>query len=61
MKYSSKSNNFIATLIALLLIAAGFALGFAHRHLEATETKGKAKTASAEVAAPAKTWTGLTV
>ena len=36
-----KSNNFIAILIALLLIATGFALAFVHRHSKSQETHSK--------------------
>jgi len=32
MESRFKSNNFIAILIALLLVATGFALAFIHRH-----------------------------
>jgi hypothetical protein len=34
MKSRSRSNNFIALLIALILIATGFALAFIHRQSE---------------------------
>ena len=34
MEFRSRSNNFIAILIALILIATGFALAFIHRHSE---------------------------
>jgi hypothetical protein len=36
-----KSNNFIAILIALLLIATGFALAFVHRHSKSQESHVK--------------------
>jgi hypothetical protein len=36
-----KSNNFIAILIALLLIAAGFTLAFIHRHSKSQENHVK--------------------
>ena len=36
-----KSNNFIAILIALLLIATGFALAFVHRHSKSQENHVK--------------------
>lgn len=35
MQSRFKSNNFIALLIAILLIAIGFALGFIHKQSEA--------------------------
>jgi glucose uptake protein GlcU len=37
MESRSKSNNFIAILIALILIAVGFALAFIHRQSESKE------------------------
>lgn len=42
MQSRFKSNNFIALLIAILLIAIGFALGFIHKQSEARtgETQG---------------------
>jgi len=41
MKTRSKSNNLIALLIALILIAIGFALGFIHRQSESKEKANK--------------------
>ncbi|MGA9574349.1 MAG: hypothetical protein WBS20_10435 [Lysobacterales bacterium] len=41
MESRFKSNNFIAILIALILIATGFALAFVHRHSESQEDHGK--------------------
>lgn len=41
MKSRLKSNNFIALLIALILIAIGFALGFLHRQSESNEKSMK--------------------
>lgn len=42
-----KSNNFIAILIALLLIAAGFTLAFIHRHSKSQENNDKKPVAAA--------------
>jgi predicted negative regulator of RcsB-dependent stress response len=39
MKTRSKSNNLIALLIALILMAIGFTLGFIHRQSESKEEK----------------------
>jgi len=41
MKTRSKSNNLVALLIALILIAIGFALGFIHRQSESKEKANK--------------------
>lgn len=43
MKYQSKSNNFIAVLIALMLFAAGFILFFLHEQSESDEKQKPAK------------------
>jgi uncharacterized FlgJ-related protein len=51
MKSKFKSNNFIAALIAVILIAIGFALLYAHEQSSAEEKQG-AKTAAQETAAP---------
>ena len=44
MNSRSKTNNFVALLIAALLFAAGFALYFAHRQLESKEQVGQTQT-----------------
>ena len=41
MKSRSKSNNLVALLIALILIAIGFALAFIHRQSESNEQNAK--------------------
>jgi len=41
MKSRFKSNNFIALLIALILIAIGFVLGFIHKQSGSSEKNGK--------------------
>jgi len=46
MKTRSRSNNLIALLIALILIAIGFTLGFIHRQSESNEKKAKAPVAT---------------
>ena len=46
MKTRSKSNNLIALLIALILIAIGFTLGFIHRQSESNEKKGETPVAT---------------
>jgi len=51
MKSRFKSNNFIALLIALLLIATGFALAFIHRQSKTIE---EAERGTAPVAAITK-------
>lgn len=45
MKSRSKSNNLIAILIALILIAIGFSLAFIHRQSESNEKNAKAPVA----------------
>jgi hypothetical protein len=46
MKSRSKSNNLIAILIALILIAIGFALAFIHRQSESSEKNAKTPVAA---------------
>ena len=46
-----KSNNFIAILIALILVATGFALAFIHRHSKSEETQDKQPVAALSAAA----------
>lgn len=46
MKTRSKTNNFIAILIALLLFAIGFALLFVHQQLKSNEDPGHTQTPS---------------
>ena len=41
MESRFKSNNFIAILIALILVATGFALAFIHRHSKSEATHQK--------------------
>ena len=41
MKSRSKSNNLVALLIALILIAIGFALAFIHRQSESNEQNAR--------------------
>ncbi len=41
MKSRFKSNNFIALLIALILITIGFVLGFIHKQSESSEKNVK--------------------
>jgi cell division protein FtsN len=41
MKSRSKSNNLVALLIAVILIAIGFALAFIHRQSESNEQSAK--------------------
>jgi hypothetical protein len=41
MNSRSKTNNFIALLIAAILFATGFALYFAHQQLESREQVGQ--------------------
>jgi len=41
MESRFKSNNFIAILIALILVATGFALAFIHRHSKSGATQEK--------------------
>jgi len=41
MNSRSKTNNFVALLIAAILFAAGFALYFAHQQLESKEQVGQ--------------------
>jgi len=52
MESRFKSNNFIAILIAIFLVAAGFALAFIHRHSKSEashDEKPVAATSSAAV------------
>jgi len=46
MKSRSKSNNLVALLIAVILIAIGFALAFIHRQSESNEQSAKAPVAA---------------
>jgi len=46
MKSRSKSNNLIAILIALILIAIGFALAFIHRQSESNEKNTRSPVAA---------------
>ena len=48
MKSRFKSNNFIAILIAIFLIAAGFILGFIHKQSTAEKEKKQARQTSSE-------------
>ena len=41
MESRFKSNNFIAILIALILVATGFALAFIHRHSQSEKNHDK--------------------
>jgi len=41
MKFRSKSNNLIGLLIAVILIAIGFALAFIHQQSESSEQNTK--------------------
>ena len=50
MKSRFKSNNFIAILIAIFLIATGFTLGFIHKRSTAEEEKKQARQTSSETA-----------
>jgi len=52
MESRFKSNNFIAILIALFLIAAGFALAFVHRHSESESKHEKKPVAAVSSAVP---------
>lgn len=47
MKSRSKSNNLVALLIAVILIAIGFALAFIHRQSESNEQNTNAPVAEA--------------
>ena len=44
MKSRFKSNNYIAILIALILIVLGFVLGFIHRQSESSEKQTQTDT-----------------
>lgn len=44
MKSRFKSNNYIAILIALILIVLGFVLGFIHKQSESSEKQKQADT-----------------
>jgi hypothetical protein len=51
MEFRSKSNNYVAILIAVMLIVIGFALAFIHKQSESDEQKDQLKvtiTASSE-------------
>jgi Tfp pilus assembly protein PilO len=53
MEFRSKSNNYVAILIAVMLIAMGFALAFIHKQSKSDEQKEQLKvtiTASSESA-----------
>lgn len=45
-----KSNNLVAILIAIILIAAGFVLAFMHRQAESNEKLGQVRTPAAVIA-----------
>lgn len=49
-----KSNNFIAILIALILVATGFALAFIHRHSESETNHEKKPVAALSTGATGK-------
>ena len=51
MNSRSKTNNFVALLIAAILFAAGFALYFAHQQLESKEQVGQALTPATSISA----------
>lgn len=52
MNSRSKSNNLVALLIAIILIAIGFALGFIHRQSESSEKNAKTPVAAFMSGAP---------
>jgi len=52
MESRFKSNNFIAILIALLLMASGFALAFLHRQSESKTNQEKKPVATSGIFAP---------
>jgi len=54
MKSRSKSNNFIAILIAVILIAIGFALAFIHRQSESKADHVKKPVTAITVTVPEK-------
>jgi len=54
MESRFKSNNFIAILIALILLATGFALAFIHRHSKSETNHEKKPVASLSTAAADK-------
>jgi cell division protein FtsN len=54
MKTRSKSNNLIAILIAVILMAIGFTLAFIHRQSESNERKAKTPVAVLTHAIPEK-------
>jgi flagellar basal body-associated protein FliL len=54
MESRFKSNNFIAILIALILVATGFALAFVHRHSESEANQEKKPIAALTAAATDK-------
>jgi hypothetical protein len=45
-----KANNLVAILIAIILIAAGFALAFMHRQTESNKNLGQVKIPTKEIA-----------
>jgi len=51
MESRFKSNNFIAILIAIFLVAAGFALAFIHRHSKSEASHENKPVAAAPAAA----------
>jgi len=56
MESRFKSNNFIAILIALILVATGFALAFVHRHSKSEASHQKPVGATPAAAAENKTY-----
>lgn len=54
MESRFKSNNFIAILIALILVATGFALAFIHRHSKSEVNRDKKPVAALSTAAADK-------
>jgi flagellar basal body-associated protein FliL len=53
MESRFKSNNFIAILIALILMATGFALAFLHRQSESKTNQEEKPVAAMTIAVPA--------
>lgn len=53
MNSRSKTNNFVALLIAAILFAAGFAMYFLHEKLESDEKTGQVQTPGHNLAASA--------
>jgi len=54
MESRFKSNNFIAILIALILVATGFALAFIHRHSKSAANHEKKPVAALSTTAADK-------